>query len=84
MEGFPMATVGAFEAKTHLSKLLERVARGERITIEKHGVPVARLEPVGRSKRNPTAEVILEIKRFRSCHRLNGLSIRQMIEEGRR
>ena len=38
-----MSTVGAYEAKTHLPKLLERVARGERITITKHGLPVAEL-----------------------------------------
>jgi hypothetical protein len=35
-----MQTVGAYEAKTHLTQLLERVAKGERITITKHGVPV--------------------------------------------
>jgi prevent-host-death family protein len=35
-----MATVGAYEAKTHLAQLLERVGQGERITITKHGVPV--------------------------------------------
>src|ERR1700719_1163578 len=40
-----MATVGSFEAKTHLSALLDRVAKGERITITKHGVPVAVLIP---------------------------------------
>ena len=48
-----MYTVGAFEAKTHLSKLLDRVAKGERITIEKHGVPVAILQPVDAAKQRP-------------------------------
>ena len=33
-----METVGAYEAKTHLPKLLERVLKGERITITKHGI----------------------------------------------
>ena len=41
-----MDTVGAFEAKTHLSSLLERVAKGERFTITRHGKPVAQLVPV--------------------------------------
>lgn len=41
-----METVGAFEAKTHLSSLLERVAKGESFTITRHGTPVARLMPV--------------------------------------
>ena len=38
-----MITVGAFEAKTHLSRLLDQVAAGEEVTITKHGKPVARL-----------------------------------------
>lgn len=36
-------TVGAYEAKTHLPQLLESVAKGEQITITKHGIPVATL-----------------------------------------
>lgn len=39
-------TVGAFEAKTHLSSLLQRVESGEVVTITKHGRPVARLVPI--------------------------------------
>ena len=41
-----METVGAHQAKMSLPKLLERVRRGERVTITKHGRPVARLVPV--------------------------------------
>ncbi|MDX9972994.1 MAG: type II toxin-antitoxin system prevent-host-death family antitoxin [FCB group bacterium] len=79
-----MHTVGTFEAKTHLSQLLERVAKGERITIEKHGVPVAVLHPVGSSKRKPTAEIVAELRAFRAGHFLGELSIRELIEDGRR
>ena len=38
--------VNIHQAKTHLSRLLQRVAGGEEITIAKAGVPVARLVPV--------------------------------------
>ena len=38
-----MREVGAFEAKTHLSALLDEVARGEIIIITRRGRPVARL-----------------------------------------
>ena len=79
-----METVGAYEAKTHLTQLLERVAKGDKITITKHGVPVATLQPADSSKRMPVRDIINQLKRFRSGHRLNGLSIREMIEEGRR
>jgi prevent-host-death family protein len=37
--------IGAYEAKTHLPRLLDEVASGESITITKHGVPVAVLTP---------------------------------------
>ena len=79
-----MHTVGAFEAKTHLSKLLARVAQGERITIEKHGVPVAVLHPPPSPKRQPAGKVIAQLKEFRAKHRLGGLSIRELLDEGRR
>ena len=39
-------TVNIHEAKTHLSRLLERVAAGEEVTIAKSGKPVARLVPI--------------------------------------
>lgn len=79
-----MQTVGAYEAKTHLPKLLERVIKGERITITKHGVPVAVLQPVDHEKQVDAESVIMELKKFRDRHYLDGLSIRDMIEEGRR
>ena len=41
-----MNVVNVHEAKTNFSKLLERVSKGERITIGKAGKPVARLEPI--------------------------------------
>jgi len=41
-----MTTVNVHEAKTHLSRLLNRVATGEEITIAKAGRAVARLVPV--------------------------------------
>jgi prevent-host-death family protein len=78
-----METVGAYEAKTHLTQLLERVAKGEKITITKHGVPVATWQPADPSRRTPVRDVIDQLKRFRSGHLLKGLSIRDLIEEGR-
>lgn len=79
-----MATVGAFEAKTHLAALLHRVARGERITITRHGVPVADLIRSKTSPQRDLRELVEEIKRIRKGNRLRGLNIRALIEEGRR
>ena len=41
-----MREIGAFEAKTHLSALLDAVAAGEEITITRRGKPVAKLAPI--------------------------------------
>jgi prevent-host-death family protein len=79
-----METVGAYEAKTHLPKLLERVMKGERITITKHGVPVAVLQPPDPEKIVDTRSVIGELRKLRNRHTLDGLLIRDMIEDGRR
>jgi prevent-host-death family protein len=79
-----MRTIGAYEAKTHLPRLLDEVAAGEEITITKHGVPVAVLvPPTGRSSRT-IAEAIAELRLFRSRHPLDGVTIRELIDEGRR
>ena len=79
-----METVGAYEAKTHLPKLLERVAQGQRITITKHGVPVAVLEPYDRDENIDINEVILSLREFRKDKQLGDLTIRKMLEQGRR
>jgi antitoxin (DNA-binding transcriptional repressor) of toxin-antitoxin stability system len=67
---------------THTCSMI--VAKGEEIMITKHGVPVATLQPADSAKRIPVRDVINELKRFRSDHRLEEISIREMIDEGRR
>lgn len=55
-----MKEIGAYEAKTHFSELLERVVRGEVITITRHGLPVAVLSPppsVGMSRQQAAAGI---------------------------
>jgi prevent-host-death family protein len=47
-------SIGAYEAKTRLAELLDRVERGEAVTITRRGVPVARLVPAQPAK--PSAE----------------------------
>jgi prevent-host-death family protein len=75
--------VGAYEAKTHFADLLERVEKGERITITKHGRPVALMIPAGQPQKRPVADVIAEIREMRKGVRLNGLKIKDMISKGR-
>jgi len=82
-----METVGAYEAKTHLPKLLARVVKGEQIIITRHGVPIVKLVPADTEPVRDLKAVIQKIKAFRDQHpvkAVKGLSISQMISEGRR
>ena len=80
-----MVTVGSFEAKTHLPQLLERVSRGEKIRITRHGKVIALLIPAPSEEPRPVKEVIAEIKALRRGNILGkGLSVRDLIDEGRR
>ncbi|MFO1430210.1 MAG: type II toxin-antitoxin system prevent-host-death family antitoxin [Candidatus Competibacteraceae bacterium] len=79
-----MPEVGAYEAKTHLPKLLERVEQGERFVITRHGRPVAELVPVSRRDPEKIRKAIADLRAFRKTHNLGGLSSRELIHEGHR
>jgi len=80
-----MQTVGAYQAKTHLPQLLEAVAQGETITITKHGVPVAMLVPPPQAA-HPDVNAVMDawLEARQGITLGDNLSIREMIEEGRR
>ena len=80
-----MKSVGAFEAKTHLSELLERVSRGERITITRHGIPTAVLVPVDEKASKWTHQEVVEgMRALRKRVKRGKMSVREMVREGRR
>jgi prevent-host-death family protein len=80
-----MESVGAYEAKTHLPQLLDRVARGEEIQITRNGRPIARLVPEPAEEAADIRSVIAQIREFRKGRRLgDDVTIRELIEEGRR
>jgi prevent-host-death family protein len=80
-----MVTVGAYEAKTRLPELIRMVEAGERVTITRHGRPVALLTaPTGRSD-TTAAEAVAALSEFGSGRRLGpSLSVRDLIQEGRK
>lgn len=78
-----MESVGAYEAKTHLPRLLDAVAAGKSVMITKHGVPVAKLVPAYR-QRPQASEVIVSLREARRGVTLGGLSLADLISEGRR
>lgn len=80
-----MKQLGAYEAKTHLSRLLDEVERGESFAITKHGRPVALLVPATPATTGMTvSEAIAGLRSFRVGRRLDGVSLRDLVDDGRR
>ncbi|MDK9722038.1 MAG: type II toxin-antitoxin system prevent-host-death family antitoxin [Rhodospirillales bacterium] len=79
-----MNSIGAFEAKTHLSSLLEQVSKGETIVITRHGHAIAKLVPAdqtpGKLQRD---EAIQRLKSFGQKRNLRGLDWKSLRDEGR-
>lgn len=73
-----MKSVGAYEAKTHFPKLLQRVSRGESLTITRRGRPVARLVPVEDDQRKRARRAAARITERR--RRLSGVSVAELME----
>ncbi|MGB7157753.1 MAG: type II toxin-antitoxin system prevent-host-death family antitoxin [Tepidisphaeraceae bacterium] len=81
--------VSAFDAKNRLGQLLDRVESGERITITRHGDPVAMLVPIPGKRNEGVARAVQTITAIRATLqkrgvRLSAKEIREMISEGRR
>ena len=78
--------VGTFHAKTHFSQLLDRVARGEEITITKHDLPVARLVPANRPSREQVARIFQQMDALRQSlpQSKDKPGLKDLINEGRR
>jgi prevent-host-death family protein len=79
-----MKTVGAFEAKTHLNELLREVSQGETIRITRRGIPVAKLVPAEDGEHRDLKQIVRDIREIRKGANLRGLTIRKLIDEGRR
>jgi prevent-host-death family protein len=77
--------VGSFEAKTRLSALLERVEKGEVVTITRRGRPVARLVPVTQEEDATRAtRAVARLRALRQGATLGGLDWRTLRDAGRR
>lgn len=85
MDSRHIHSIGAYDAKTHFSELLEKVASGAEITITKHGTPVARLVPVKKQLTTDQRHAAIQrwIDRSKGLS-LGGLKIRDLVQEGRR
>jgi len=79
-----MRKVGLFEAKQKLSELVERAARGERIGITRRGKLVASIGPAP-SEKADLRKIFDEFEKIRKrSKKIPGVTVRSLIEEGRR
>ena len=80
-----MQTLGVFEAKNHLTALLDDVEEGDEVLITRRGKPVARLVPAesgfDRAKARKAAEGLRAASKGQT---LGGLSLKDLVGEGRR
>ncbi|MBU2743232.1 MULTISPECIES: type II toxin-antitoxin system Phd/YefM family antitoxin [Acidithiobacillus] len=79
-----MPEIGAYEAKTHLSEILDRVRQGERFIITKHGQAVAELQPPKGQGTEERRAAVARLKAFQASHDLQGVSLRELIDAGRK
>lgn len=79
-----MDSVGAYEAKTHLPRLLDRVAQGESLTITRHGRPVARLVPVVSDRERAQEAMVRIVERRSQLKRAPLAELLRSIHEGHR
>jgi prevent-host-death family protein len=76
-----MSEIGAYQAKTHLPKLLERVEKGERFVITRHGRPVAELVPVGERDSKRVQRALASLRLRRKTFAKRGISLTSIFRE---
>lgn len=76
--------VSAYDAKTHLPRLLERAARGERFVITRHGKPVAQLVPFEAGDAASVLGAIERVAAIRARLARQGVTLSSVLESGER
>jgi len=78
--------IGIFEAKTHLSQIINKVENGANFTVLKRGKPVAKIVPVEQEKEMTRKDAIEKLIEMRKHYRgkPGSFNVREAIEEGRR
>jgi len=78
-------TIGAFEAKTHFSNILEKAEQGADFIITRRGKPVAKIIPFTKEPQMTWEEALKGMKELRKHYRgkPGDFNIREAIEEGR-
>jgi prevent-host-death family protein len=76
--------VSAYDAKTHLPRLLERAERGERFVITRHGKPVAQLIPLEEGDDTSITQLLDRVDRTRARLARQGVTLSSLLAPGER
>jgi prevent-host-death family protein len=78
--------IGAFEAKTHFSQIIEKVEHGADYVVTKRGKPVAKIIPFEQQPEMTFEEAVVKLKEMRKLYRgkPGSFNIREAIEDGRK
>jgi prevent-host-death family protein len=79
-----MQSIGTYELKTHLSDVLDAVEHGQTVVVTRHGKPIARIVPSGAAEREGVKAAVQSLLNFPRTRLPKGVTIRKLIDEGRR
>jgi antitoxin (DNA-binding transcriptional repressor) of toxin-antitoxin stability system len=82
-----MTTMGFYQARTHLSEVLDRVEKGKTILITRRGKPVALIGPPPRENQQNVSQIVEKMLAFRNREGPTlgrQITLRKLIDEGRR
>lgn len=80
-----MITIGIFEAKSSLGKLVQSAAAGEVVVLTRRGKPIAEIRaPQSDVRQESAREAIVDLRRFRSRNAVGSFEIAELVAEGRR
>jgi prevent-host-death family protein len=79
-----MRSIGAYELKSHLSEVLDAVEHGQTVVVTRHGKPIARISPDADEKRQQASQAVKALLNFPRTPLPKGVTIRSLIQEGRR
>lgn len=79
-----MRSIGSDELKARLSKVLDAVERGQSVLVTRRGKPIARILPSLEPDQDRTHRAVQSLRNFKRTRLPAGVSIRKLIEEGRR
>jgi prevent-host-death family protein len=79
-----MRSIGTYELKTHLSEILNAVEHGQTVIVTRHGKPIARIVPNEAAEQEQAHRAVKSLVKFPRTRLPKGVTVRSLIEEGRR